>query len=268
MFDFSQGGHFPTYDHRHELLNADIPIHGSFNETNDGYDDDDEPFVYPDNDNTTSHADSEEEEEFVYQPSSVLAQTPEHPVDSVSVTSSRLSPSNIFSSPPEVISPSPVPLPVPIPVLTATPLTTSHPTREPTPVLPILPVPITNPIESAIVRLEQSTPSILPPLPNVSITPPHSPLPLPPVVPKSVRPAVAQLDAVHAVASSGAFSDLKGLFNRAEEEGVEAFSLANDISLKTGFTALHVAASRGYLDIVTWCTFCYILTTGKLGLML
>jgi ankyrin repeat protein len=38
-----------------------------------------------------------------------------------------------------------------------------------------------------------------------------------------------------------------------EAGNVEPFSLSNDASPRTGFTALHAAASRGYLDIVIWC---------------
>jgi hypothetical protein len=43
------------------------------------------------------------------------------------------------------------------------------------------------------------------------------------------------------------------LFKNALESGdVEPFALANDASSRTGLTALHAAASRGYLEIVRW----------------
>ena len=33
----------------------------------------------------------------------------------------------------------------------------------------------------------------------------------------------------------------------------DVFSLVNEPSVRGGFTLLHLAASRGYLDIVQWC---------------
>lgn len=61
------------------------------------------------------------------------------------------------------------------------------------------------------------------------------------------------LEALSAAASSGDLSLLKKLFQTASQGGeVEAFSLSNDASSRTGFTVLHAAASRGYLDIVKW----------------
>jgi hypothetical protein len=72
-------------------------------------------------------------------------------------------------------------------------------------------------------------------------------------VPKS-HPSQAQLEALYAAASSGDFLLLQRLFRSAFEYGeVEAFALANDASSRTGFTALHAAASRGYINIVKWC---------------
>ncbi|KAF8222753.1 hypothetical protein L208DRAFT_1412956 [Tricholoma matsutake] len=66
-------------------------------------------------------------------------------------------------------------------------------------------------------------------------------------------PSPAQLESLCAAASSGDLPLLKRLFRNALETGdVEPFGLANDASSRTGFTALHVAASRGYLDIVMW----------------
>jgi hypothetical protein len=64
----------------------------------------------------------------------------------------------------------------------------------------------------------------------------------------------AQLEALYAAASKGDLALLKRLFRSALETGdVEAFALANDASSRTGFTALHAAASRGYIHIVKWC---------------
>jgi len=66
-------------------------------------------------------------------------------------------------------------------------------------------------------------------------------------------PSPAQLESLCAAASSGDLPLLKRLFRNALETGdVEPFRLANDTSSRTGFTALHVAASRGYLDMVMW----------------
>jgi hypothetical protein len=70
------------------------------------------------------------------------------------------------------------------------------------------------------------------------------------------RPSPAQLESLYAAASTGDLNLLKKLFKNALDAGeVEPFSLANEASARTGFTALHTAASRGYLDIVTWCKF-------------
>jgi hypothetical protein len=72
------------------------------------------------------------------------------------------------------------------------------------------------------------------------------------------NPSPAQLEALYSAASSGDLSMLKKLFQYSVQSGdVEAFALANDASTRTGLTALHVAASRGYTDIVRWCErFC------------
>ncbi len=73
-------------------------------------------------------------------------------------------------------------------------------------------------------------------------------------VPTPPAPSPAQLEALYAAASSGDLPLLKRLFATALESGdVGSFSLANVASSRTGFTTLHAAASRGYLDIVTWC---------------
>lgn len=71
--------------------------------------------------------------------------------------------------------------------------------------------------------------------------------------PRQTHPTPAQLESLYAAASSGDLTLLKRLFKSATETGdVQPFSLANDASSRTGFTALHAAASRGYHDIVTW----------------
>jgi hypothetical protein len=46
---------------------------------------------------------------------------------------------------------------------------------------------------------------------------------------------------------------LQNLFrNACQNEDVEEFAFANDAAVRTGLTALHAAASRGYLEIVQW----------------
>ncbi|KAJ7499041.1 ankyrin repeat-containing domain protein, partial [Mycena latifolia] len=78
---------------------------------------------------------------------------------------------------------------------------------------------------------------------------PEEPAPVPP----QQHPSPAQLESLYAAASSGDLPLLKRLFRNALDGGnVEPFSLSNDASGRTGFTALHAAASRGYLDIVVW----------------
>ena len=74
------------------------------------------------------------------------------------------------------------------------------------------------------------------------------------VVPRpSQPPSPAQLESLYAAATSGDLPLLKQIFQNALRNGeVEPFSLANNASSRTGFTALHAAASRGYLDMVTW----------------
>lgn len=71
--------------------------------------------------------------------------------------------------------------------------------------------------------------------------------------PRQVHPSPAQLESLYAAASSGDLPLLKRLFKNALESAeVEPFNLANDASLRTGFTALHAAASRGYYDMAVW----------------
>ncbi|KAK0499801.1 ankyrin repeat-containing domain protein, partial [Armillaria luteobubalina] len=72
-------------------------------------------------------------------------------------------------------------------------------------------------------------------------------------VPTPPAPSPAQLEALYAAASSGDLPLLKKLFATAlESSNIGSFSLANVASSRTGFTTLHAAASRGYLDVVTW----------------
>ena len=75
-----------------------------------------------------------------------------------------------------------------------------------------------------------------------------------PAVAPTLQPSPAQLEALNAAASSGDLDSLKRLFKNASDSGnVTAFNFANDVSSRTGFTALHVAASRGHRDVVAWC---------------
>lgn len=72
--------------------------------------------------------------------------------------------------------------------------------------------------------------------------------------PRQAHPSPAQLESLYAAASSGDLPLMKRLFKSALESAeVEPFNLANDASSRTGFTALHAAASRGYYDIAVWC---------------
>jgi hypothetical protein len=82
----------------------------------------------------------------------------------------------------------------------------------------------------------------------------EEPAPVP--APAQSRPSPAQLESLYAAASSGDLALLKKLFRNAlESNDVQSFSLSNEASARTGLTALHAAASRGYLDIVQWCKF-------------
>ncbi|TFY82597.1 hypothetical protein EWM64_g1407 [Hericium alpestre] len=84
-------------------------------------------------------------------------------------------------------------------------------------------------------------------LPSAPPAAPPSPLPPPP------HATSAQLEALYAAAASGDLALLQNTFRNASEvSGVDAFSMANDASSRTGLTALHAAASRGYLEIVKW----------------
>ncbi|KAI6035265.1 hypothetical protein F5J12DRAFT_18697 [Pisolithus orientalis] len=77
-------------------------------------------------------------------------------------------------------------------------------------------------------------------------------LPVQPIQNQS-HPSPAQLEALCAAASSGDLALLEKLFSTVLQSGeLEPFALANDASSRTGYTALHSAASRGFLDIVRW----------------
>lgn len=89
--------------------------------------------------------------------------------------------------------------------------------------------------------LHETSPSRPPPNPN-------SPSPT------QAQASPAQLEAIYAAASSGDLPLLQRIIQNALHTGnVESFSLVNGASSRTGSTALHAAAGRGYLDIVKWC---------------
>jgi hypothetical protein len=81
-------------------------------------------------------------------------------------------------------------------------------------------------------------------------------LPAGPQPPPPTLPSPAQLESLYAAASSGDLLLLKRLFKSAvENNDVQQFSLANDASTRTGYTALHASASKGHLHIVQWRKF-------------
>lgn len=72
--------------------------------------------------------------------------------------------------------------------------------------------------------------------------------------PARSHPTPAQLESLIAASSSGDLTLLQNLFRNALQTGeVEPFALANDASTRSGLTALHIASSRGYLEVVKWC---------------
>jgi hypothetical protein len=98
---------------------------------------------------------------------------------------------------------------------------------------------------SSSTALHQSSP----PAPS-NTTPSPSPSPSPPT---QTHASPAQLEALYAAASSGDLLLLQGIIRNALQTGnVDPFSLVNDASSRTGLTALHASASRGYLEIVKW----------------
>ena len=91
------------------------------------------------------------------------------------------------------------------------------------------------------------------PMPVIVSPSPPSPSPPPPPRPPKRKPTQAQLEALYAAGSSNDLQLLQNLFrNACQNEDVEEFALANDAAVRTGLTALHAAASRGYLEIVQW----------------
>ena len=94
------------------------------------------------------------------------------------------------------------------------------------------------------------------PTPSTAVSPSQadsSPAPSAPSAPLAAQPSPAQLEALYAAASSGDLQLLQSIFrNASESDNVAAFSLANDASSRTGLTALHAAASRGYTAMVKW----------------
>ena len=108
-------------------------------------------------------------------------------------------------------------------------------------------VPLEQPIvtesPSSSTALHQSSP-------RAPSNPSPSPSPSPPT---QIHASPAQLEALYAAASSGDLPLLQGIVRNASQAGnVEPFSLVNDASSRTGLTALHASASRGYLDMVKW----------------
>lgn len=115
-----------------------------------------------------------------------------------------------------------------------------------------------------------------PPAPETPHTPPAAVRPSPPragtptpeplvharehsPVPSKSHPSAAQLEALHAAAASGDLRRIQTEFRQAvRADDVDPFELANDASPRTGLTALHAAASRGYLEIVKWRTCCAV----------
>lgn len=77
--------------------------------------------------------------------------------------------------------------------------------------------------------------------------------------PTTAHPSPTQLEALYAAASSGDLRQLNNIFRDALDTAhIEPFALANDASARTGLTALHAAASRGYLDMVKWCESAFL----------
>jgi len=103
------------------------------------------------------------------------------------------------------------------------------------------------------VSTSMSTPARISPVPVIVSPSPPSPSPPPPPRPSKRKPSQAQLETLYAAASSNDLRRLQDLFkNACQNEDVEEFALANDAAVRTGLTALHAAASRGYLEIVQW----------------
>jgi hypothetical protein len=98
-----------------------------------------------------------------------------------------------------------------------------------------------------------STPAPASPAPVIVSPSPPRPSPPQPPRPLKRKPTQPELEALYAAASSNDLRLLQQLFRNARQsEDVEEFALANDAAVRTGLTALHAAATRGYLDIVQW----------------
>ena len=103
------------------------------------------------------------------------------------------------------------------------------------------------------VSTSASTPIQASPMPVIVSPSPPSPSPPQPPRPLKQKPTQAQLEALYAAASSNDLRLLQNLFrNACQNEDVEEFAFANNAATRTGLTALHAAASRGYLEIVQW----------------
>ncbi len=112
--------------------------------------------------------------------------------------------------------------------------------------------PTPEPEEQAIAQPTPPRAGTPTPDPLVHTQPPQS------LAPSKAHPSPAQLEALHAAAASGDLRRVQTEFRKAvRADDVEPFELANDASPRTGLTALHAAASRGWLDIVKWraCSF-------------
>ncbi|KAI0082565.1 hypothetical protein K474DRAFT_538349 [Panus rudis PR-1116 ss-1] len=129
--------------------------------------------------------------------------------------------------------------------------------QEPEPIANVSPVP------EELQRIQHESPTLTEPTvsPRVSPSPDTSRVehpqeilqPPPAPLVQKTHPSSVQLEALQTAAASGDLKLLQNLFKTALEAGdVESFSLANDASPRTGLTALHAAASRGYLNIVKW----------------
>jgi len=119
------------------------------------------------------------------------------------------------------------------------------------PAITVPPSPDLGPLSQ--VSTAASTPTQTSPIPVIVSPSPPSPSPPPPPRPLKQKPTQEQLEALYAAASSNDLQLLQKLFrNACQNEDVEEFALANDAAVRTGLTALHASASRGYLEIVKW----------------
>ena len=76
--------------------------------------------------------------------------------------------------------------------------------------------------------------------------------------PATRHPSPVELDVLINAAQAGDLSQLRNIFKSTLQSGdVERFALANDASPRSGLTALHIAASRGHLEVARWCKFSF-----------